>query len=441
MMKRVLLMGGVALGVSLMTGGVLLAYQGASKDDNRIVIPQLQRESEDVPPSGTQRPPGHGDPREAPGPRALDPGEQALDGGGVRFTFDGTPATPEPYYWIDGWDVQVHSRDTDTWEQLETIHAQHGPGCEPPTMTHEVSDYEAAVFRCRDHLMTAILASGYGMIYLTPPYMADFSRGEAVIRFNMSTLMLSDRDWWDVWLTPYDANLALPLEDWLPDVQGEPKEAIHIKLNEHLQVCARVIHNYEAQESPTCPGSPGYDSVLTPDPARRDTFEIRITKNRVRVGMPDYNLWFDDMPLDLDWDRAVVQFGHHSYNPRKDGAGEPNTWHWDTFEISPATPFRIIRAQQRTAADGDMITFDAPAPANAMLRFAAIGTVEVSFDQGESWSRARRQDAEVHRAEHFSSYWTPIPEGTTRVLFRFSADDWYEGPYLARDVTIWAPSR
>lgn len=440
-MKRVLVMGGVALGVSLMTGGVLLAYQGSSTNDNRVVIPQLQRETEETPPQSTEHPPGHNPPRGVAGPRGLDPGEEPLEGGVVRFTFDGTPATPEPYYWIDGWDVQVHSRDAETWEQLETIHAQHGPACEPPTMTHEVSDYEAAVFRCRDHLMTAINAGGYGMIYLTPPYMADFSGGEAVIRFNLSTLALSTRDWWDVWLTPWDSNQALPLEDWLPDAQGEPRDAVHVKLNDHLQVCARVVRNHQEVVAPECDSTPGYDSVLTPDPARRDTFEIRISKNRLRVGMPDYDLWWEDLRINLDWDQAVVQFGHHSYNPTKDGAGEPNTWHWDTFEIAPAKPFTIIRAQQRVANDSDTITFDAPAPANAMLRFAAIGTVEVSVDQGESWSLAQRQQEEGRHAEHFSSYWMPIPEGIDQVLFRFSDDDWYTGPFLARDITIWAPSR
>ena len=39
--------------------------------------------------------------------------------------------------------------------------------------------------------MTSINASGYGVIYLTPDQMVDFSAGEAVVRFDMSTFRTS----------------------------------------------------------------------------------------------------------------------------------------------------------------------------------------------------------------------------------------------------------
>jgi hypothetical protein len=368
----------------------------------------------------------------------LSTGETATEGGGVKFTFDGAPASPEPFYWMPGWDVQVHSRDSATWGELETIQAEHGPHCEPPSVSHAVTAYEASVFQCRDHLMTAVNAGGYAMIYLTPPYLADFSQGDAIIRFDISTLVNSTRDWWDVWLTPYGANLALPLDDWLPDGQGEPRDGIHIKLGTEMQVCPRIIKNHESVESPTCT-QVGYNTVLTPDPARRDTVEIHIGRDHVKVGLPKYNLWWDDASTGgLDWDQAVVQFGHHSYNPTKDNSGVPGTWHWDNFEITPAAPFSIIRAQQRSVEDGGTISLEAPAPANAMLRFSAIGVVELSFDGGTTWNAAQRQDEEVHHAEHLSSYWTPIPAGTQQVQFRFKDDDWYAGPFLARDITVWA---
>ena len=66
--------------------------------------------------------------------------------------------------------------------------AAHGPGCEPPPATHPTSDYGDAVYLCKDHMMTAINAGGYGMIYLTPDRQIDFSEGEATIRFDVSTL-------------------------------------------------------------------------------------------------------------------------------------------------------------------------------------------------------------------------------------------------------------
>ena len=45
-------------------------------------------------------------------------------------TFDGRPESPQPWNG-DGWDVQVHSRDVDTWQQLEPMEAQHGADCSP----------------------------------------------------------------------------------------------------------------------------------------------------------------------------------------------------------------------------------------------------------------------------------------------------------------------
>ena len=357
------------------------------------------------------------------------------------WTFDGQPTSPESFYYDPNFDVQVHSRDSNTWQKIESFHAHHGPGCESPLtgLTHVVTEYEQTVFNCRDHMMTAINASGYGMIYFTPNHMVDFSNGEAVIRVDVSTLKTSQRDWWDIWITPWDKNLTLPLEDWLADGRGEPANAVHIRLGAEMQMCAGIITNHQRRETGSCKSWIGYNSFLQPDPSRRDTFEVRISRNHLKVGMPAYNFWWEDTSIpDLGWTQGVVQFGHHSYNPTKDGAGEPNTWHWDNVQISPARPFTIIRATQRTVQNNGTVTFAAPAPQNARLRFSAIGTVDVSFDGGKTWSRAQKSQQELAKAEHFSSYWTPVPAGTTQVQFRFSRDSWYEGPFLAKDFAFWS---
>src|SRR5262245_53112651 len=82
--------------------------------------------------------------------------------------FDGRPEAPTP--WNDpAWDIQVHSRDSDTWQQLDPMLAHHGGSCTAPPDTHLNSGaYEDAVFQCNGHVMTAIGAGGYGAIYLTP---------------------------------------------------------------------------------------------------------------------------------------------------------------------------------------------------------------------------------------------------------------------------------
>jgi hypothetical protein len=148
------------------------------------------------------------------------PDEQALPQA-FAAGFDGNPAAPQPWRPPD-WDVTVHSRDAQTWTALEPVDAHHGADCSAPPATHRTTSYEGTVFLCRDHLMTAISASGYGLIYLTPPVMADFSAGESVIRFDMSTLRTSPRDWVDLWITPYEDNLQFALDEWLPDGNGLP---------------------------------------------------------------------------------------------------------------------------------------------------------------------------------------------------------------------------
>jgi hypothetical protein len=387
----------------------------------------------------------HNGPPTEPGAPGTDPDVPV----GFRETFDGDPAAPQPWQPAN-WDVTVHSRDQATWNTLETVQAAHGPDCSPPPATHPVSNYADAVYICRNHMMTAINASGYGVIYLTPDHMVDFSQGEAVIRVDMSTLMTSDRDWWDIWITPYNDQLQLPLEDFYPDLNGPPRRALQIiMMRESMNV---VIYDEfaVAQESEfdgTIPTqwSVKYSTFLTPDAARRDTFEVRVSSNHLKVGMPDYNFWWIDSPIEpLDWNRGIVQFGHHSYNPTKcehGTCGAPNTWHWDNVEISPTIPFTIIRADQRfvspdTAAS---VAFPEAAPADAHLRFAGIGTnLEVSFDNGTTWQTAQRQAQKEYGEGSFISYWMPVPPETTSVSFR--GQSWWGGDWHVRDISIWSPA-
>lgn len=385
----------------------------------------------------------------APAPTAAPaPTSAPAPGGANSFveTFEGQPASPQPWKPIN-WDVVVHSRDVATWDALEPMQAMHGSDCAGPPATHAVSSYDDAVFLCRDHLMTAINASGYGVIYFTPNQMVDFANGEATVRFDMSTMRMSQRDWVDLWIMPYQDNLQLPLEPWLPDLSGEPRNAIHIRMDTgNSGTVFKVFAIKDFAETQIAGDSwTGYETFLTPDHARRDTFELRISRTHIKFGMPAYNFaWVDANIPDLGWSRGVVQFGHHSYNPTKsDGCGticQPGTWHWDNIGISPAAPFTILRASQRVVGPrtGAGVTFAAPAPANASLRFSGIGNgLQVSFDGGKSWQAAQMQAQQQVADEHFKSYWMPVPAGATGVQFRGSS--WWGGEWQARDIAIWAP--
>ncbi len=358
-------------------------------------------------------------------------------------TFDGAPAHPTPWRSAT-WDITVHSRNVDTWYNLEAMDAQHGPNCESPATTHDVTAYEDTVYQCNNHIMTAINASGYGLIYLTPNQMVDFSEGEAVIRWDMSTERRSLRDWVDVWITPYDDNLQLALMNWLPDLNGEPHNAVHIDMGDFNGPTfgASVYRNFQEDSLESTWWVP-YNDFLEPSPQRRDTFELRISRTHIKFGMPDYNFWWVDTDISpLNWTQGVIQFGHHSYNPWKDGNGGPQTWHWDNVFVEPAVPFTILKADRRyvNSSGSNRVNFSAPAPANSHLRFAGIGgNLQVSFDNGSTWQNAAYQKHRDYSFadESFKSYWMPIPQGTSSVLFR--GQDWWGGGWHFRDISIWSP--
>ena len=384
--------------------------------------------------------------------------------------FKGQPASPAAWRPAD-WDVTVHSRDRETWQALESMQAHHGSDCGAPPGTHVVRGYEEAVFMCRDHVMTALNATGYGMVYLTPNQLLDFSKdagGTARLRFDVSTQRGSLRDWLDIWVTPYGDNLQLTLDEWIPDGNGVPRNALHIKMDSFVpqQGPAQtiwkgsVIRNFQTTEIPGNTWQ-GYESFLSPSASKRETYELQISRTRVRFGMPDRNFWWIDSSIEeLGWDQAVVQLGHHSYNPRKDCEVErmaphgltacgPNTWHWNNVELSPAKPITITRAQSREVGGAAAaptprgsaaeLTFPRPAPAGAHLRFAGIGNaLEVSLDGGATWQAPQLQgQSKAPVDDHFKSYWLPVPSGTSRILVRGQA--WWGGEWLVRDATVWSP--
>lgn len=365
-------------------------------------------------------------------------------------TFDGAPTQPAPFV-SDHFDVQVHSRDADTWVNPEAIAAQHGSDCAAPPATHPVSTYEGEVFGCANHLMTAINASGYGVIYLTPDQMVDLA-GTATVKFDLSTLRMSTRDWVDVWITPYADNLALPFDQGDVDLQGVPRTGVHVIMSEFSGQTtwrAYTIKNFVETEVAGGCWWCGEEGALnyTPTGAQRESFQLTLSAGHLRFEMlPSAGttgvVWADTNIPALGFTAGVVQFGHHSYNPFKDGAGTCTpgdcvtpTWHWDNISISPSIPFTMIHAGQRFT-QGGTVSFAAPAPSGASLRFAANGAnVQVSFNGGATWTNAHMQAAEKN-VDRFKNYFTPIPEGVSTVQFR--GDATFNGPFFAQDMTLWS---
>jgi hypothetical protein len=256
----------------------------------------------------------------------------------------------------------------------------------------------------------------------------------------MSTLRTSSRDWVDIVVMPYDESLQLNYED-----VHRPQDAIHLEMIGGGNLfMPTVTRNYQEDQVPSDMFT-SYNSFLTPSAVRRDTFELRVSKNHIKFGMPAYNFWWLDAEIaPLNWSQGVVQLNHRSYNPDKacnfDGSCGPNTWHWSNVGISPAAPFTISKADRAYVSSDTpgQVTFAQPAPANAHLRFQGLGKpLQISVDGGQSWQAAQIMGRPIDKEEHPEAYWTPIPAGTTSVQIR--GQRWFGGDWIARDISVWGP--
>jgi hypothetical protein len=359
--------------------------------------------------------------------------------------FEGQPPNPLSYTsggFLNGWNVTIDGAENGDQTMEPNTAAHHGPDCGAPPATHNVTSFDDAVFQCRDHFMTTAEGGDgkYTLISLSPPQLLDFSKGEAVARWDVSTWRGSDRDWMEFWLTPFEDNLSEPHQDFLPAANGEPRRALMVRMENRYNgsgFSGHVVRNFDAEELP-CEECGAYDEWLAPSASVRSTYEWRVTRTHMSFCMPTYGKCFIDADFsDLGWDKAVLQIQHSTYNPTKgscvQGCGA-NTWHWDNISLTPAIPFYIDRVTPRT---GTSFNFHQPTPQNAFLRFSGLGNWEYSINNGQTWAGVARQQQEMNRPEHAQSYWQPIPAGVTNVKLRGSPDQWNKA-FVARDVAIWA---
>lgn len=362
-------------------------------------------------------------------------------------TFDGAPDAPQPWA-AANWDTQIHVRDSWRWEAPATTEAQHGPSCSGPPDHHHVESWAGAVFQCRDHVMTVMPGHGYGLIYLTPNQLVDFSDGPAIVQWDMSTEDLNQRDWPSVTISPWEYNQAVALVAGVAqgtDLQGPPRYALEASfVTGEGSAVISIVRDGEVEEW-VGDGQIGTNVRLeTNQAATRQTFRLTFSRDHVRferlASETGAGVVYTDRPIaDIGFDTGVVQFGHHAYDPEKNAGVQ--TWHWDNIMIEPAAPFSMMtlspRAIDTTDEAGTLITLENPAPADSYLRFAAVGTPSISVD-GEPFVTATRQWERDDIPHHASSYWHPIPEGTRTISVRMDARGWYEGPFVARDSAVWS---
>ncbi len=367
----------------------------------------------------------------------------ALAASANASTFDGNPPSPLSYPSVsplDGWDIQVHDRDAQNHPgTTANMSAEHGTDCSAPPASHSTGTAVSAhVFQCANHIMTALNGPDYGVIYLTPPEMVDFANG-GVVSWDMSTEKDSTRDWWDVTVSPFLDSQALPLLSALSqgvDLQDPNRNSIVVTTDNgegapNLEV---VTNGNQVGYGP--PGWAGHrlgEGATGNQAMNRLPMKLTITRTHIRferLASPTAPalVYIDQNIPQLAWTQGVIQFGHHSYNPTKDNAGVPATWHWDNITASPSVPFFIEREQDWTR--GGTVT-TSPAPANSYLRFSAICRPVVDGSMPPKMT-------DSGHPEHFASYLVPVAVGSTSHALSFQSDDWFGGPCLAKDISLFS---
>jgi len=320
-------------------------------------------------------------------------------------------------------------------------------------------------------MMTAINGGGdapktYGGVYFSPAQLADVGQG-TTIGWQVSALRSSANDWWDVWLTPFDQNLVAPVASGeTPAFNGAPADAVHIRMDNGTcpgsgqpatlgttnGVPIGTVFDVEvfANHKATRVDGPGFQPCLESAFGRvtADTmgsFQIQVSQGHLKFSVARAGggapLVYADTHVALPFSQAVVQFAHHSIQPVQacggDGTCGPNTYRWGSVSINPSVPFTMLRPNGVGSVHGQTATLHLPqaAPAGSRLRFYAFGSIRVGFDGHAAQPAVVQQGQQAGTGE--SSYWMPVPQGTTTVTVSGSGVGGV--PWWVFDVAVWAP--
>jgi hypothetical protein len=336
--------------------------------------------------------------------------------------------------------------------------AQHGADCAPFPASHRIpygTNIDQNFFVCHDHLMTALNArDDQGVAAITPNALVDFSSG-ASIQMPISTLRTSGRDWLEFWITPFAEQQAIPQTPFTGDeFQGPPKDAILLQMGNpagDTAIIVFVCKNFHCDQVGA--NSRTFAEALAahglkPDASRRDTYQIDIRQSHITFSFPQYGETLLDMNIPaLPFTQGLFQLIQRSYHPQltdicatNDVAPTctPNTWHIGGISIDHAIPFTLLKGDERVVgANSPVDTFPSPAPQNTMLRFIGLGDVQVSFDDGKTYQKPQKSvedPAQSGRVEHYENYFTPVPTGVRRVMFK--GTNTYFGPWEARNPIL-----
>lgn len=404
-----------------------------------------------------------------------------------REVFNGAPTEPVSVVnSLDRWYAQpTNNRLFANQYRPTPMQADHGSDCSPPPGSHRIDTYEQSIYLCKDHLMTAMNPGDEeaGVVTLQPNHLVDLSKQEAVVKVDVSTFSPSAGDWWEIWITPWEDQLVAPADHWL-NFAGPPRNALYFAVREldgRKFWSSTVFSNFRSVlPGATCADcatgvefweSPEITDLVPRSNTRKDTYEIRLTKQHVKMlvrSIADGSMKVVDefdIPGGFPADAGIVQFIGASYNANQNGKFNctpfvtcprtPSaTWHWDNVEISPAVPYSLIAVEPflvRGESPSKEIVFSEEAPRNARLLFTGLsaGNVfELSFDGGSTWQKSSLVQPHPPVGDEVCgggvdcitqnlSYTINVPAGTKGAIVRASA--WCTGGCIGgAPITWWA---
>lgn len=309
------------------------------------------------------------EPSPEPEPEPSPEPEPTPEPGGVwafEETFDGHPSAPSQDLLPRTFDyVATHRSDPqDHFIKAYTpFLADHAEDCTGPnpaisplpqrliqtTQDSNGSNPDPSFFICHGHMMSSMGdVEGYSVTSFWPRQEFDFADG-GTLEFDVN---INDdhgnRSWWEVMIVPHDELKVASGPDDAPISERYPHDRIVLDFRRNVRTIkvgtgATAPGGWLADETEwgqwdfawwrdLHPDDPGLD-----DRRVRRTMRVRLEADRVVWGIetPDgsFDEWAVDVPGGLPFDRGLVLFKTHAYNPTKDGNLDTYTFHWDDIRF------------------------------------------------------------------------------------------------------------
>lgn len=354
------------------------------------------------------------------------------------------PAQPVSLYdmtQLTDWGLIIHSRDAQG--SLQTFPAHHGPNCEAPLVTHDISAYRDALYACGRHIMTAAgdTNGGYNMAGFVPPVAVYFGANDTqVIEWRMSTNISSVRDWVDVSVIPLSSFTPYSLQrNFAPDMAGSSVGSMIAMLTATNEPPAQQFH-WDFCQSESCVGASTSasmweafsDQSFEQRSRNRQLFRMTFENGSVRLESPELGItWFNPTAVadpDACANGCAVLFMHHVYNATKACVAgllcDDTTWHWSDIVLTNAADMPVNRSVQAnvwTRSGSAQMAMSAPSQGGEDMHCAVLGTnTTYSFD-GVNFSSFELADVtQPFQVDNFS--WRQVvvrnvPAGVSTIYF------------------------